>query len=41
MNQDALRLLLRCQRLWAFMGRPPRGDWEYLLWHADDRRWER
>jgi hypothetical protein len=44
-NTETLRLLLRSQRLWAFMGRPTGnsvhpawGDWEYMLWHSDDRR---
>jgi hypothetical protein len=38
MNGEALGLLLRSQRLRAFIGRPLGGDWEYVLWHGDDRR---
>jgi hypothetical protein len=41
MNIETLRLLLRCQPARAYVGRPHGGDWEYLLFHGDDRRWER
>jgi hypothetical protein len=38
MTVNAVRLLLRCQPLYAFLGRPLHGDWEYILWTGDDRR---